>query len=65
MSDYAMREWRFYLADMIAFAGKAIEYTEGLEQGRFVASIELHRKSIDTGRVGRRNFPSSLSQNRT
>ena len=38
MSDHAMREWRFYLDDMIGFPGKAIEYTEGLEQGRFVAS---------------------------
>ena len=38
MSDSVKREWRFYLDDMIGFAGKVIEYTEGLEQSRFVAS---------------------------
>ena len=38
MSDSAKREWRFYLDDMIAFAEKVIEYTEGLEQNRFIAS---------------------------
>lgn len=37
MSDSVKREWRFYLDDMIGFAGRVIEYSEGLEQGRFVA----------------------------
>lgn len=32
------REWRFYLADMIGFAEKAIAYTRGLDQTGFVAS---------------------------
>lgn len=29
MSDAAPREWRFYIDDMIAFAGKVIAYTKG------------------------------------
>ena len=37
MSDAASREWRFYIDDMIAFAGKAIAYTKGLDQAAFIA----------------------------
>ncbi len=37
MSDAASREWRFYIDDMIAFAGKAIAYTRGLDQAAFIA----------------------------
>ncbi len=36
MSDAASREWRFYIDDMIAFAGKAIAYTKGLGQATFI-----------------------------
>ena len=36
MSDRALREWRFYLDDMIDFAEKVIAYTEGLDQTAFV-----------------------------
>lgn len=38
MSDPAKREWRFYVDDMIAFAGKVLIYTEALDQAGFVAS---------------------------
>jgi uncharacterized protein with HEPN domain len=38
MSDASQREWRFYLYDMIDFAGKALAYTEGLDQTGFVTS---------------------------
>ena len=38
MSDAVQREWRFYLDDMINFAGKVVAYTEGLDQEGFVAS---------------------------
>ncbi|MEQ8515132.1 MAG: DUF86 domain-containing protein [Chromatocurvus sp.] len=37
MSD-AAREWRFYLDDMTAFAGKVMAYTAGLDQAGFVAN---------------------------
>ncbi|MFO7786241.1 MAG: DUF86 domain-containing protein [Halospina sp.] len=30
------REWRFYLSDMLEFAQKAVSYTEGLNQEKFV-----------------------------
>lgn len=32
-----MREWRFYLQDMISFAEKVITYTEGFDRDGFVA----------------------------
>jgi uncharacterized protein with HEPN domain len=38
MSDAPTREWRFYIDDMIACAERAISYTEGMDQERFVAS---------------------------
>lgn len=38
MSEAVQREWRFYLDDMIAFAEKAVAYTDGLDQAAFVAS---------------------------
>lgn len=38
MSDASQREWRFYLDDMIDFAGRVLAYTDGLDQAGFVAS---------------------------
>jgi uncharacterized protein with HEPN domain len=38
MSDAPVREWRFYLDDMIGFAEKVQAYTDGLDQASFVAS---------------------------
>jgi uncharacterized protein with HEPN domain len=38
MSDLGPREWRFYLDDMIDFAGKVLTYTKGFDQPSFVAS---------------------------
>ena len=38
MSDLPQREWRFYIADMIAFAANVISYTDGFDQERFVSS---------------------------
>ncbi len=38
MSDPVKREWRFYLADMIQFAGKVLSYTNGLNQAEFLKS---------------------------
>ena len=38
MSDSTVREWRFYLDDMIGFAEKVITYTDGLDQEGFIAS---------------------------
>ncbi len=38
MSDAVEREWRFYLDDMIAFAGKVLAYTQGFDQVGFEAS---------------------------
>lgn len=38
MSDSTQREWRFYIDDMIIFAGKVIAYTDGLDQEDFITS---------------------------
>lgn len=38
MSDISQREWRFYLKDMIEFAEKVLDYTEGFNQIGFVES---------------------------
>ncbi len=38
MSEPIVREWRFYLDDMIGFAEKVISYTEGFDQQGFVVS---------------------------
>jgi uncharacterized protein with HEPN domain len=35
-SDLGPREWRFYLDDMIEFAGKVLAYTKGFDQPGFV-----------------------------
>jgi uncharacterized protein with HEPN domain len=32
------REWRFYLDDMLAFAGRVLAYTDGIDQAGFLAS---------------------------
>jgi len=38
MSDKVVREWMFYLGDMIEFAEKVLAYTDGLDQLRFESS---------------------------
>ncbi len=38
MSEPTAREWRFYLDDMIGFAGRVVAYTDGLDLDSFVAS---------------------------
>ncbi len=38
MSNTVVREWRFYLNDMIGFAQKVITYTDGLDQAGFTES---------------------------
>ena len=38
MSDDRPREWRFYLDDMLTFAGRVLAYTDGFDQAGFVAS---------------------------
>lgn len=38
MFDDGRREWRFYVDDMVDFAGKVLAYTAGLDQAGFVAN---------------------------
>ena len=33
-----VREWRFYVDDMVAFAEKVLAYTAGMDQATFVAN---------------------------
>ncbi len=43
MSD---REWRFYLSDMIVFAEKVLDYTEGYNQKRFEADGKVYDATV-------------------
>ncbi len=45
MSD-AARAWRFYLDDMIAFAGKVMAYTAGLDQAGFVGNELIYDATL-------------------
>ena len=36
--DLSIREWRFYLNDMIDFAQKVLSYTDGLNQSEFITN---------------------------
>jgi uncharacterized protein with HEPN domain len=38
MSEPLVRVWRFYLDDMIGFAEKVLNYTEGFDQQCFIES---------------------------
>jgi uncharacterized protein with HEPN domain len=38
MSEPKVREWRFYLNDMIGFAKKVLSYTDGFDQQGFIDS---------------------------
>jgi uncharacterized protein with HEPN domain len=38
MSEPMLREWRFYLDDMIGFAERALAYTENFDQSTFVTN---------------------------
>lgn len=45
MSD-GVREWRFYVDDMIAFAEKVLAYTAGMDQPAFVASSLVYDATL-------------------
>jgi uncharacterized protein with HEPN domain len=45
MSD-GVREWRFYIDDMIAFAEKVLAYTAGLDQPGFVANTLVYDATL-------------------
>ena len=45
MSD-GVREWRFYVDDMIAFAEKVLTYTAGLDQSAFVANTLVYDATL-------------------
>ena len=45
MSD-GVREWRFYIDDMIAFAEKVLIYTAGLDLNAFVANTLVYDATL-------------------
>ena len=49
MSDANQREWRFYLDDMIDFAGKVLAYTDGLDQARATTLMASFTKGDRVG----------------
>ena len=46
MSEKAQREWRFYIEDMRRFARNVLEYTDGLDQGAFVADRRTYDATL-------------------
>ena len=46
MSDPGLREWRFYLDDMIGFAKRTLAYTNDLDQAGFVGSDITYDASL-------------------
>ena len=46
MSEGPARAWRFYLDDMIDFAGKVLDYTRGFDQAGFVASALTYDATV-------------------
>lgn len=49
MSDAAPREWRFYIDDMIAFAGKVLAYTK--DQGPRSGDVQRRRTELRRNRA--------------
>lgn len=45
MSD-GIREWRFYVDDMIAFAEKVLAYTAGMDQPAFVVNSLVYDATL-------------------
>lgn len=40
------REWRFYLGDMIDFARRVLDYTNGLDQAAFIADRRTYDAAL-------------------
>ena len=65
MSDVPVREWRFYLDDMIGFAEKVIAYTDGLDQEGFVASglnYDATMRNLELIGEAATNIPDEIRQ---
>jgi uncharacterized protein with HEPN domain len=46
MCDTSVREWRFYVDDMLAFSGKVVAYTRGLDQQAFVSNALVYDATV-------------------
>lgn len=46
MSEGLRREWRFYLADMIAFCHKVLHYTGGLDRAGFTSDSRTYDATL-------------------
>ena len=65
MSDVPVREWRFYLDDMIGFAENVIAYTDGLDQEGFVASglnYDATMRNLELIGEAATNIPDEIRQ---
>lgn len=40
--SHSVREWRFYIDDIIGFAEKVLSYTEGLDQDSFINNVLIY-----------------------
>jgi uncharacterized protein with HEPN domain len=58
-----LREWRFYIDDMINFAEKVLSYTEGFDQQGFVASgltYDATVRNLELIGEAARNIPEQI-----
>ncbi len=46
MSEAATREWRFYVEDMIRFAERVLNYTDGFDRVGFVADRLIYDATL-------------------
>ncbi len=57
MSD-GVREWRFYIDDMVVFAQKVLGYTAGMDQSAFIANALVYDATLrNHGTHGRGRNP--------
>ena len=45
-AESGLREWRFYVQDMIDFCGRVLSYTEGLDQRTFLADRRTYDATL-------------------
>ena len=45
-SSKGLREWRFYVTDMIEFGEKVLSYTQGLDQAGFVSDERVYDATL-------------------
>lgn len=65
MSEPQLREWRFYIEDMVGFCGKVLSYTQGLDVNSFAGSgmhYDATLRNIELVGEAATHIPDSIRQ---